>query len=150
METLSASWWLENFCKIIINFFCQTKGYSEWWHLIILLVIWRSLNLFCYNNNAGQIDDKTMYTLSPRLKAFSDQLLKVMASNLEAIFPYGTSEYAPFIEELWRDPSFQSTYNRRNELDSLPRVASYFLERVRSPSLVVVCQLFQHYLLVYL
>ncbi|KAH9697171.1 Extra-large guanine nucleotide-binding protein 1 [Citrus sinensis] len=80
--------------------------------------------------SSGQIDDKTMYTLSPRLKAFSDRLLKVMASNLEAIFPYGTSEYAPFIEELWRDPSFQSTYNRRNELDSLPRVASYFLERV--------------------
>ncbi|KAL9414971.1 hypothetical protein AB3S75_043275 [Citrus x aurantiifolia] len=79
---------------------------------------------------SGQIDDKMMYSISTRLKSFSDWLLKVMASgNLEAIFPAATREYAPFIEELWRDAGFQATYNRRNELDMLPRHATYFLER---------------------
>lgn len=92
-----------------------------------------------YNTNAGQLDDKMMYSISPKLKAFSDWLLKVMASgNLETIFPAATREYAPFIEELWRDAGFQATYNRRNELDMLPRHATYFLERVRSPSMVLV------------
>lgn len=79
-----------------------------------------------------QIDRKTIYSFGPRLKAFSDWLLQVIASgNLESMIPAAACEYGPYVEELWRDGAFQATYNRRNELKMLPRVATYFLERVK-------------------
>ena len=80
---------------------------------------------------AEQIEEKNAYSISPRLKAFSDWLLQVMMSgNLEAIFPAATREYATLIEDLVKDSGFQATYSRRNELPMLPRVANYFLDRV--------------------
>ncbi|GAV75070.1 G-alpha domain-containing protein [Cephalotus follicularis] len=79
---------------------------------------------------SGQGDDKTIYSIGPRLKVFSDWLLKVMESgNLEIIFPAASREYAPFVEELWKDAALQATYIRRSELEMLPRGATYFLER---------------------
>ncbi|KAK8463803.1 hypothetical protein PHAVU_011G050100 [Phaseolus vulgaris] len=79
----------------------------------------------------GEIIDSTTYSISPRLRTFSDWLLKYMMSgNLDAIFPAAAREYAPVLEELWRDAAIQATYKRRNEIKNLPKSASYFLERV--------------------
>ena len=62
-----------------------------------------------------------------------DWLLKVKASgNLEVIFPAANEGYAQFVEDLWNDAAIQAAYNRRNELETLPRVATYFLTRVRT------------------
>ncbi|KAL3722484.1 hypothetical protein ACJRO7_034800 [Eucalyptus globulus] len=75
-------------------------------------------------------ETKSTYTIDSRLKGFSDRLLKGIASgNLEASVLSASREYSPHIEELWKDEAIQATYNRRNELEKLPRVATYFLER---------------------
>lgn len=88
---------------------------------------------FCFiTENVDANEEETLYSICPRLKAFSDWLLKIMGSGtLEAIFPAATREYAPLIEELWSNTAFQATYKRRKELETLPTIASYFLERVR-------------------
>ncbi|KAL2642243.1 hypothetical protein R1flu_009830 [Riccia fluitans] len=88
-----------------------------------------SENNFIENESAGV--RRNIYALDERLKKQADFFLEVMAEGeLEAFFPASSREYAPVVEELWRDPALKATYKRKDELIGLPDSADYFLDKV--------------------
>ncbi|XP_013601002.1 PREDICTED: extra-large guanine nucleotide-binding protein 2 isoform X2 [Brassica oleracea var. oleracea] len=84
------------------------------------------------NQSSDQTGDesraKTVSSISPRLKHFSDWLLKEKEEGNLKIFPASSRENAQTVAELWRVPAIQATYKRLR--DTLPRNAVYFLGRI--------------------
>ncbi|KAG8367049.1 hypothetical protein BUALT_Bualt16G0032000 [Buddleja alternifolia] len=90
----------------------------------------QSANAHRFTGYDDASDEESIYSFGPRLKAFSDWLLHTMPSDSSDVFSASLIQAsAPLVVELWSNPSFQETLNRRSELEGLPSVANYFLKR---------------------
>ncbi|KAI3517879.1 hypothetical protein L1887_17100 [Cichorium endivia] len=91
---------------------------------------YRYLSVLLEGREHFEEEDQSVYSFKPKFKHFSDWLLDIMAmGDFDNYFPAATREYAPLVDEIWKDPAIQETYKRRAELDSLPDVAKYFLDQ---------------------
>ncbi|EOA18334.1 hypothetical protein CARUB_v10006852mg [Capsella rubella] len=79
-------------------------------------------------NMGDETSAKTVSSINPRLKHFSDWLLKEKEEGNLKIFPPSSRENAQTVADLWRVPAIQATYKRLR--DTLPQNAVYFLERI--------------------
>ncbi|KAH6774604.1 hypothetical protein C2S51_013008 [Perilla frutescens var. frutescens] len=70
------------------------------------------------------------FSFPSNLEAFSNWLVQIMISgNLEVIIPSLAIELSPLIEQLWKDKDFQAIYRLRDKLPTLPKDATYVLDR---------------------
>ncbi|KAL3813565.1 hypothetical protein ACJIZ3_014833 [Penstemon smallii] len=77
-----------------------------------------------------KVGDENIYHFGPKSKTFSEWLLHIKASgSLELLSHSLIQEYAQLVRKLCRQPAFQETLKRARELERLPNVANYFLER---------------------
>lgn len=91
--------------------------------------------VFAWEETECDGSGQCIYSVNQKIKNFCDWLLELMASgDLDTFFPAAAHEYAPRIDEVWKDPAIQETYKRREELPSLSDAAKYFLDRVRLQS----------------
>ncbi|KAL1215754.1 Extra-large guanine nucleotide-binding protein 2 [Cardamine amara subsp. amara] len=79
-------------------------------------------------NTGDETSVNTVSSINPRLKHFSDWLLKEKKEGNLKIFPPSSRENAQNVADLWRLPAVQATYKRLR--DTLPRSAVYFLGRI--------------------
>ncbi|CAM6125888.1 unnamed protein product [Calypogeia fissa] len=79
------------------------------------------------NNGTKQ----NMYALDGRLKQQAEWFSEMLAEGSFDIFiSTSSTEYPLLVDELWRDPAIQATHKRRDDLNSLPDAAEYFLDKV--------------------
>jgi hypothetical protein len=113
-----------------IKFIIQTNLYT---YLAMVLEAHERFEKEMSNDqSSGNVGDETSAkpgnSINPRLKHFSDWVLKEKEDGNLKIFPPSSRENAQTVADLWRVPAIQATYKRLR--DTLPRNAVYFLERI--------------------